>query len=249
MCRSVLSSCHLVLHRLQTASPRSLPELLASTTTPASPRSRRAPGSWWWPAPHFQLKLTPARCGFSCGVFRWGQCRGAPRSRLKPLPARCGRLHILAHLQAACARASTPWFLRPNRKHLALPCAQARTPDRVLVGSLQADLAAFRIPHGVFVKMHKGTWHAGGWPVLGLGGLHVAAALACSTQLHRFSVGGSSTSPPSSPAQARCSMGMVPLIFTIWSSQTQTVSSSPIAMQANLICLPQSYTLLLASLA
>lgn len=28
---------------------------------------------------------------------------------------------------------------------------------------LQADLAAFRIPHGVFVKLHKGTWHAGGW--------------------------------------------------------------------------------------
>lgn len=38
---------------------------------------------------------------------------------------------------------------------------------------LQADLAAFRIPHGVFVKLHKGTWHAGGWlaALLAVGGI------------------------------------------------------------------------------
>lgn len=25
----------------------------------------------------------------------------------------------------------------------------------------EQDLCAFRIPHGVFVKLHEGTWHAG----------------------------------------------------------------------------------------
>lgn len=44
-----------------------------------------------------------------------------------------------------------PWFLVVARPSLSVE-AWPRT----------ADLAAFRIPHGVFLKMHKGTWHAGG---------------------------------------------------------------------------------------
>ena len=47
---------------------------------------------------------------------------------------------------------ASPWFLVVARPTLSV----GQYPQ-------QQDLTAFRIPHGVFVKMHKGPWHAGGW--------------------------------------------------------------------------------------
>lgn len=39
--------------------------------------------------------------------------------------------------------------------------SHAGANSRRLHCEMQEDLTAFRIPHGVFVKMHAGTWHAG----------------------------------------------------------------------------------------
>ena len=99
--------------------------------------------------------------------------------------------------------------LRPCKHTLGSP-AESQAPCRALrpgahsskttpaVGSLQADLAAFRIPHGVFVKMHKGTWHAGGVA----GARVVRTARGCCAGLLNPAASlsvGDSTSPPSSP--------------------------------------------------
>ncbi|KAI7843029.1 hypothetical protein COHA_003361 [Chlorella ohadii] len=90
---------------------------------------------------------------------------GQPRFYIMRLPRRGRRFErITYHAQVTqCLgglQPASPWFLVVARPTLSVE-AYPR----------QADLAAFRIPHGVFVKMHKGTWHAGGWPVLGLGPL------------------------------------------------------------------------------
>lgn len=52
----------------------------------------------------------------------------------------------------SCLQPVSPWFLVVARPTLSVDSYPK-----------QEDLAAFRIPHGVFVKLHKGTWHAGGW--------------------------------------------------------------------------------------
>ena len=46
---------------------------------------------------------------------------------------------------------ASPWYLVVSAPTLST----ARAPFTA------ADLTAFRIPHGVFVKLHRGTWHAG----------------------------------------------------------------------------------------
>lgn len=58
--------------------------------------------------------------------------------------------HVGTRLLARPQPAS-PWFLV-----VAAPSGSVERYPR------QEDLVAFRIPHGVFVKLHKGTWHAGG---------------------------------------------------------------------------------------
>lgn len=81
--------------------------------------------------------------------------QGQPRFYIMRLPRR-GRTfeRITYHAKVTqCLgglQPASPWFLVVARPTLSVQ----RHPA-------QADLTAFRIPHGVFVKMHKGTWHAG----------------------------------------------------------------------------------------
>lgn len=81
--------------------------------------------------------------------------QGQPRFYIMRLPARgrtfeCITFHgkvtqCLGELQPA-----SPWFL-----------VVARSTRSAEQYPQEADLTAFRIPHGVFVKMHAGSWHAG----------------------------------------------------------------------------------------
>ncbi|KAI3425304.1 hypothetical protein D9Q98_009069 [Chlorella vulgaris] len=84
-----------------------------------------------------------------------GLGEGQPRFYIMRLPRR-GRTfeRITYHAQVTqclgCLQPASPWFLVVSRPTLSV----AQHPR-------QQDLTAFRIPHGVFVKLHKGTWHAG----------------------------------------------------------------------------------------
>ena len=81
--------------------------------------------------------------------------RGSPRLYIMRLPARGREFdRITFHRNVTqCLGALAPvapWFLV-----VGAPTLDVAAPPR------QADLVAFRIPHGVFVKLMEGTWHAG----------------------------------------------------------------------------------------
>ncbi|PSC74878.1 ureidoglycolate hydrolase [Micractinium conductrix] len=80
---------------------------------------------------------------------------GQPRFYIMRLPRRGRRFErITYHARVTqclgVLQPASPWFMVVAAPTLSVE----RYPQ-------QANLAAFRIPHGVFVKLHKGTWHAG----------------------------------------------------------------------------------------
>ncbi|KAL4430401.1 hypothetical protein ABPG77_002207 [Micractinium sp. CCAP 211/92] len=81
--------------------------------------------------------------------------QGQPRFYIMRLPHRGRRFErITYHAKVTQCLGGlqpvSPWFLVVARPTLSVDSYPK-----------QEDLAAFRIPHGVFVKLHKGTWHAG----------------------------------------------------------------------------------------
>jgi ureidoglycolate hydrolase len=81
--------------------------------------------------------------------------QGVPRLYVMRLPERGRKFHrITYHARVTqclgCVQPGVPWYLA-----VAKPTGSRERFPR------QNDLTAFRIPHGVIVRLHAGTWHAG----------------------------------------------------------------------------------------
>lgn len=81
--------------------------------------------------------------------------RGTPRFYIMRLPKRGLRFHRITYHQQCtqCLGGLSPvgrWFMA-----VAAPTGSLDNYPK------QEDLTVFEIPHGCFIKMHAGTWHAG----------------------------------------------------------------------------------------
>ena len=78
---------------------------------------------------------------------------GCSQSVFKYLPRtfRPLKFQFCLHPTPSWLQPLSPWYLV-----VSPPTLSTERPPRTA-----ADLTAFCIPHGVFVKLHKGTWHAG----------------------------------------------------------------------------------------
>lgn len=136
--------------------------------------------------------LTPCLVGSGRdGPGSAGSCSGRARLRSVRLPtAACAPLARPAWRMLTCCQCAF-MLLRPTSRHpphkpvatttgTSTQPVQPVSPWFLVVARptlsvesypQQQDLAAFRIPHGVFVKLHKGTWHAGGRAGRGAAGI------------------------------------------------------------------------------
>lgn len=93
--------------------------------------------------------------------------------------------------------------IHPTHHNLLQPAAPwylvvARPTLSVAAYPRQEDLTAFRIPPGVFVKLHKGTWHAGARGSHGRRGCQLAG-LAAGWAGHPHPSSGTTSAATSSP--------------------------------------------------